>query len=647
MKKLTTFLLLTTFCAFTFGQDLEPEAPGSIINLTPANVTILNSPPSAGDEGQKLMPIGSKLLFIGQDAAYGDELWITDGTEEGTELLKDINSGTGGSSATNFTAVGDKVYFSANDGTNGSELWVTDGTNGGTIMLKDVFMGESSSNPSMLTNFNVKLLFMAEDLFSSFAQSRYLWISDGTAEGTLTLKSSNDDGVICREDGDSKYKLIQIVGDKAFFVANDGTYGNELWVTDGTSANTKMVLDIGTASDGEGGTVGSKIEWQFNANGSQLLFRAETPVEWGINPPAGLNSYGEELWVTDGTVEGTYFLGDYCKLFTEDPVDKNKTDGTQYAFPQRYAGKVYFRAKSNDAGATANPNDVELHYTTLIEGTVEGQADLNYVANYNGYNDNGQSIPSWLQPNFVFDSLLMFTMWNNKKGGDYDTVWGRELFYLDEFAGQPNPMPQLVYDFAPGGGNGIQSQEFEISNSKLYFEAAQNGDESDKALWCLQKRSDDATQTPYPVYNEAGNARYKGLTDAKGVLYFLTELNGVKELYCYNDGTPVKEEKYVDYAQHGPNEIVGPVSLPATEMNEVSYITVSPNPASDFIQVELNNGIEKAKIMVIDTRGCVAMSKEVFKHTTLDVSHLASGNYILMVNTEHGTIQNKKIIINR
>ncbi len=34
------------------------------------------------------------------------------------------------------------------------------------------------------------------------------------------------------------------IGGKAFFTADDGTHGDELWVTDGTVPGTNLVLDI-------------------------------------------------------------------------------------------------------------------------------------------------------------------------------------------------------------------------------------------------------------------------------------------------------------------------------------------------------------------------------------------------------------------
>ena len=54
---------------------------------------------------------------------------VSDGTPEGTVLLKDINPGSGNSYFPyNFTLFGSQLIFTAFDPTNGTELWVTDGT---------------------------------------------------------------------------------------------------------------------------------------------------------------------------------------------------------------------------------------------------------------------------------------------------------------------------------------------------------------------------------------------------------------------------------------------------------------------------------------------------------------------------------------
>lgn len=133
-------------------------------------------------------PTLNNVLFNGTDATTASVLWISDGTEEGTYRLKDINSESEYSSSypSGFVQIGDKIVFSATDYTNGgTELYVTDGTEAGTKLLKDVYPGSGSSYPSKLTYLNGKVYFFAENSDNE-AQ---IWETDGTEAGTkLTLR---------------------------------------------------------------------------------------------------------------------------------------------------------------------------------------------------------------------------------------------------------------------------------------------------------------------------------------------------------------------------------------------------------------------------------------------------------------------------
>ncbi len=124
--------------------------------------------------------------FFSANGGNGVELWVTDGTSEGTMQVKDINTTntTAGSSPANFTECNGKVYFSATDGSlSGTELWVTDGTAEGTRMMKDIIPGSSGSSPDKLTVLNNKLYF----LVNANGGSKQMWTSDGTDEGTKML----------------------------------------------------------------------------------------------------------------------------------------------------------------------------------------------------------------------------------------------------------------------------------------------------------------------------------------------------------------------------------------------------------------------------------------------------------------------------
>jgi ELWxxDGT repeat protein len=96
-----------------------------------------------------LLALGNgHALFVADDGVHGTELWITDGTEAGTSLVKDIHLGSKGTYLHHFASIGNgQAVFSADDGINGIELWVTDGSSLGTHLVKNINSVPFSSTP--------------------------------------------------------------------------------------------------------------------------------------------------------------------------------------------------------------------------------------------------------------------------------------------------------------------------------------------------------------------------------------------------------------------------------------------------------------------------------------------------------------------
>ena len=106
---------------------------------TAGTVVAVSNPTDPGDNIQApAVEINGKLFMDFETAEAGKEYYVTDGTEAGTTLLKDINVGTEYSvcqgSCVQPVLFDNHVFFVAYDGTTNA-LWATDGTPEGTVQV--------------------------------------------------------------------------------------------------------------------------------------------------------------------------------------------------------------------------------------------------------------------------------------------------------------------------------------------------------------------------------------------------------------------------------------------------------------------------------------------------------------------------------
>lgn len=80
------------------------------------------------------------------------------------------------------------------------------------------------------------------------------------------------------------------------------------------------------------------------------------------------------------------------------------------------------------------------------------------------------------------------------------------------------------------------------------------------------------------------------------------------------------------------------VGLPKQAEN---YFTVSPNPASDYLEITLSEGLI-SEVAIIDLYGKIVLKTVDSK---IDVSHLLPGGYILLFSDQNGNIGREKIVI--
>ncbi len=243
--------------------------------------------------------LNNVLYFAADDGAHGVELWRSDGTASGTILVKDINvHGGNGSFPNGLTAIGSTVYFGADDGTCGMELWKTDGTAAGTTLVRDINPSGHSS-PYNFHAVNGVVCFVADDGM----HGEELWATNGTVPGTTLIKDINTSGY-------SNISYMQEFHSQLYFMATDGVYPNEIWRADGTSAGTVRLQ--GLPSEAEAFTVfgdGLYLSSTFGSWGYELLkcdgsSAAMTMIK-NINPTG--SSYPAIKLVAGGLM---YFLAD-------------------------------------------------------------------------------------------------------------------------------------------------------------------------------------------------------------------------------------------------------------------------------------------------------------------------------------------------
>jgi ELWxxDGT repeat protein len=277
-----------------------------------------------GGEPQLVAVARGLVFFIGSDPAHGGELWRSDGTEEGTLLLKDILPGPGvgvdpGSWLLANGVVFDEAFYFRTSDDAGSTWWKTDGTRAGTAPFLPGFRGSLrlfpvdetlylfrncpgagacelwKSDGNWLGTVKVKTLPSIDGgdapgaakagglLFFSFpGPTRELWRSDGTEAGTFRIGSF---------DGLKLGPGSGETGGSLLFAASDGSSGIELWKSDGTEAGTVRVKDLWPGA-------GSSDPGSMTSLGETVFFHAEDAAS------------GRELWKTDGTEAGTVQVKD-------------------------------------------------------------------------------------------------------------------------------------------------------------------------------------------------------------------------------------------------------------------------------------------------------------------------------------------------
>lgn len=281
------------------GGSADPTPPPE--QATAHRLTSFYPPdPNEPDNWASYFP---QYLTAGRDKLYFAinydvvALWMSDGTAQGTAVVKNFTSDVKGLNfISELTAVDKQVFFVADRAPNGNQLWVSNGTSKGTQPVKTL-AGAPWGDPSAQHNYGSVALGKSLLFFqfypdtSTTPKHTELWKSDGTASGTVLLK---DLGV------NSTVGERLVVGNTFYFTAYERNSGTELWKSDGTAAGTQLVRDITPGVD-------SSNPSDFRTDGTLLYFTAT------------VNSH-KTLWKSDGSEAHTVLLYNFEQDPTEAPM---------------------------------------------------------------------------------------------------------------------------------------------------------------------------------------------------------------------------------------------------------------------------------------------------------------------------------------
>ncbi|HPH96959.1 MAG TPA: hypothetical protein PKW33_09695 [Anaerolineaceae bacterium] len=412
----------------TLRMEMEADPPFLIMDI--------NTFPASSNSKNLLAVNGRLVFFSATTPAYGEELWVSDGTANGTKLVmdicpgmcsssparfiekdgvlfftatlpdtgaelwrsggtstntimvRDINPGEKSSSISSLVIFNDRLYFSAFDGVNGTELWESNGLEAGTTMTLDICPGSCSGAPKNLITFNNALYFRAY----SASEGEELWKSDGTASGTAQFFSFNPGT------GNSNVLDNRAVSDHyLFFTANSPASGNEVFRTDGTGTGTILLGDI------VGGT-GSSYPRNFAVLNNKLYFSA---TSGGDN----------ELYVSDGLPPGTLLLKNINSLGSSYPQELTVANG-----------KLYFTANNGSAGIEPWVSDGTATGTQLLKDIITGTESSNPTTFYNASGtllfsaeDGVHGLEPWKSDGTVTSTLMLADNLTGSESGRFKT----------------------------------------------------------------------------------------------------------------------------------------------------------------------------------------------------------------------------------
>ncbi|MGL6073005.1 MAG: hypothetical protein ACRC8S_02465 [Fimbriiglobus sp.] len=358
------------------------SAPNQVIRLEPRPTGFETTPSWLQQYADQLTVSNGKVFFISAVGSMGRQLWVTDGGA--AKLLMQLDSVPTQDLVANYSGVqlgisnltdaGSKLYFSIDAPGRGQQLYWTDGTRENTKLVTTmVSLAFGEGNPfnenravmpmMPMAGVNGKVYFASGNGLTG----NQLWVSDGTAKGTVQLTNAGIGGGYFSNSLQTQPTDLTVVGNKVFFIANpvDGGGGGGLFYTEGTAAKTKFVTGVSVSTSNQlyPGNVSSMLRrvGMVAANGKVFFPGADTP-------------YGIQLYSSDGTEEGTQrltLLGDMSEWYGD--MGEYSARNAQIAGLTTVGKQVYFSAFDRNQGRQLYVTDGTVGGTRVLTKLGDGK----------------------------------------------------------------------------------------------------------------------------------------------------------------------------------------------------------------------------------------------------------------------------------
>ncbi len=491
------------------------------------------------------------------------------------------------------------------------------------------------SQPISFIEFNNLMFFIA----TTDGYGREIWFSDGTSSNTRLLKDINPG----EADG-ARYLLTKgsaVLNNELYFIATDGSSNGEIWKTDGTSSGTSQVTDFLDGRVSELVSVNDNIFFTLE-NEANLL----------------------QVWKSDGTEEGTVLVKNDLSIWNS-PTFRGKCNDTFIFTFQPFGSNRtrVWRSDGTSEGTYALTGEIDgngssENGTTGLSQYIEYKDKLYFVDRFHLYETDG-IIATIVAP--LWNAAINFAEFSDVievNNNLYFLFFSADSFQLEiwESDGSSENTKEIYNNFAT---EYFFPSNLSVSNNSLIFSGSNESGGTSLISLSLDDFSisnlfelSESPEAPF-LFGAAFNA-CKIYEIAEDELFLSLPQNDLNEKEGWVLDIKANTFDNVNSLKNIRDAIVYDQALYYAKDNQLwkytstilssqhtklnPNIAIYPNPSNNYINIETKNPVKRVNLF--DVRGNLVLSKSEFDRKKIDISELSYGVYTVnIITNENVTIR--------